>query len=164
MNIKVYLLKTIEEPVETEIETNKEEKNEKDYLRLIAAQNESERTLKIVKTENTINEERRRKIHSAILSGVFMAGMVAAVHFSGFDVDDAIRMEIEAINSMNALKEYLGMITPAMWATAAGTVINIINFINHRRRERNATIELEDMRRYAPENLQDEVERQARNK
>lgn len=155
-------LNTIEEPVE--VEQPKEEEKEKDYLRLIAAQNESERTLKIVQIENTINDEKKQKVKSAVLSGIFITGMVAAVHFSGVDVENAIRLELEAINSMDALKEYFSTITPAMWATAAGTVINVVNYIRHRRREKNATIEYENMQKYAPVNLQDEVERHARNK
>lgn len=141
-----------------------DEISEPNYTKLIAAQNESRRRLKIASINRTIDTERNKKRISAILAGVFAAGVIVATKYSGVDLDQAIQTEFEAINSLEALKEYLSMITPAMYATIIGAVTNFCNYLRHKRNQKEAMQALNDMDNYAPTAFLDEVERQARNK
>ena len=61
----------------TEITVLPEKKEEKDYLRLIAAQNESARRLKIKSVVNEISDEYKSKVKYAIISGVCFTGVAA---------------------------------------------------------------------------------------
>ena len=140
------------------------ENEDVDYNRLIAAQNESARRLKIASINRTIDTEKNKKRISAILTGVFAAGVIVATKYSGIDIEQGIQTEFEAINSMEALKEYLGMITPAMYATIICSVLNFENFLKHKRKQKDAEQELNDMQNYNPTAFLDEVDRQTRRK
>ena len=90
---------------------------EKDYARLIAAQNESARRLKIKGINNTLSEEYKKKNSFAIASGICFAGLVVATHFSGVDVNQAIQTEIQALHLMQLrnILEHLHLQCGELW-------------------------------------------------
>ena len=134
----------------------------KDYERLIAAQNESARRLKIKSINNILSEEHKKKSMFAIASGVCFAGLMIATHFSEVDMNQAIQTEIQALNSFDALKEYLGTFTPAMWGTMLATAASYSKYIKHSKAYKNANREFYDMMDNQPEDYQDIVEHQAK--
>ena len=137
---------------------------QKDYTRLIAAQNESARRLKIKGITNTLTEENKKKRGFAIASGICFAGLMAATHFSGIDPNQAIQTEIQALNSFDALKEYLAYFTPAMWGALVATAASVSRYIKHRKIYNNANQEFYDMVDNQPVDYQDAVENQARSR
>ncbi len=137
---------------------------EKDYTRLVAAQNESKRRLKIKSINNTLSEEHKKKSMFAIASGVCFAGVMVATHFSGVDVNQAIQTEIQALSSFDALKEYLGTFTPAMWGTMIATAGSLSKYIKHKKNYDKANQEFYDMMDNQPEDYQDIVETQAKSR
>ena len=136
----------------------------KDYARLVAAQNEATRRLKIKSIQNNLTDEQKRKNMYATISGICFAGALVATHFSGVDPNTAIATEIQAINSMDALKDYLATFTPAMWLTLTASVSSFFNFLKHRKKYNEANREFYDMMDTEPENYQDIVENQAKSK
>lgn len=98
----------------------------------------------------------------AIASGVCFAGLVAAIHFSGIDMNQAIQTEIQALYSFDALKDYLKTITPAMWGTMAATAVSYSKYIKHNKKYKSANEEFYDMMDNQPEDYQEIVEHQAR--
>ena len=141
-----------------------ENEEQKDYARLIAAQNESARRLKIKGITNTLTEEYKKKRGFAIASGICFAGLMVATHFSGIDPNQAIQTEIQALGSFDALKEYLGYITPAMWGTMIATTGSLSEYIRHKKKYDNANQEFYDMMDNQPEDYQDVVEHQAKSR
>ena len=141
-----------------------ESEKEKDYPRLIAAQNESARRLKIKGIINTLSEEQKKKTGYSIASGVFMIGTLVAIHFSGIDSKTAIETEVRALNSFDALKQYLAMFTPATYASMIATVLSISKYIKHKKNYSHANQEFYDMMDNQPEDYQDIVEGQAKSK
>lgn len=137
---------------------------EKDYARLVAAQNESKRRLKIKSINNTLSEEHKKKSTMAIASGICFAGLMVSCHFSGIDPMQAIQTEIQALSSFDALKEYFSMFTPAMYGTMIATAGSISSYINHKKKYNKANQEFYDMMNNQPEDYQDIVESQARSK
>lgn len=138
--------------------------NEKDYERLIAAQNESARRLKIKEINRNLSEEHKKRSAFAIASGVCFAGLMVATHFSGIDVNQAIQTEIQALSSFDALKEYLGNFTPAMWGAMIATAGSISKYIKHNKKYKKANQEFCDMMNNQPEDYQDIVENQAKSR
>lgn len=143
---------------------NEERYYEKDYARLIAAQNESARRLKIKGINNTLSEEYTKKNSFAIASGICFAGLVVATHFSGVDVNQAIQTEIQALHSFDAVKEYLGTFTPAMWGTMIAGATTLSKYIKHKKAYQKANQELYDMNTNEPEDYLGVVEYQAKSK
>lgn len=137
---------------------------EKDYSKLVAAQNESNRRLKIKKISNTLSDENIKKKAMAIISGICFAGLMAAVHFSGIDPKEAITTEIQSLNSFDSLKEYIGTFTPAMWGTMIATATSLSSFIKHKKNYNKANQEFYDMMDNRPEDYQDIVESQAKSR
>ena len=147
-----------------EIQDDKKEqkKEDLDYLRLIAAQNESERRIKIKNIQRTITEEKKEKILWAIISGVSIAGLFAATHFAHIDPSMAVKTEIQALNSWDAAKEYIKMITPAMWTTLVASAASISQYVKHNKKMKKANQDFYDMDENEPKDLQDIVESQAK--
>ena len=141
-----------------------ENEEQKDYARLIAAQNESARRLKIKGITNTLTEEYKKKRGFAIASGICFAGLMVATHFSGIDPNQAIQTEIQALGSFDALKEYLGYFTPAMLGAMIATAASLSKYIRHKKKYDNANQEFYDMMGIQPEDYQDVVEIQAKSK
>ncbi|MBR3660663.1 MAG: hypothetical protein IKN63_02025 [Bacilli bacterium] len=139
-----------------------ENEEQKDYARLIAAQNESARRLKIKGITNTLTEEHKKKRGFAIASGICLAGLMVATHFSGIDPNQALQTEIQSLSSFDALKEYLGAFTPAMWGSMIASVASISKYISHKKKYDNANQEFYDMMDNEPKDYQDIVESQAK--
>lgn len=148
----------------TEITVLPEKKEEKDYLRLIAAQNESARRLKIKSVVNEISDEYKSKVKYAIISGVCFTGVAVATYFSGVDAEQALKTEIEALNSFDALKDYLATFTPAMWGTLIAFASCEAKFIMHNKKYKKATREFYDMLDNQPVDYQDVVKSQAKSR
>lgn len=140
------------------------EMEQNDYLRLIAAQNEANRRLKIKSINNTLSDEKRKKSNRAIAAGISIVGLTAAVQFSGYDAEQAIALEMQALNSFDALKEYFSLYTPAMWGTLAATAVSISSYIKHSKKYNCAKQELADMTIIEPEVYLEEIEKQAKSK
>ena len=153
-NNKTVELEQVEEKQETE----------KDYTRLIAAQNESKRRLNIKKITKAISEEHKKKNLFALATGTCLAGLIASIHFSGVDPQQALQTEVQALNSFESLKEYFATFTPAMWMTMIGTAASFSNFIKHKEKYKTADSEFYDMINNQPEDYQDIVETQARHR
>lgn len=132
------------------------------YERLIAAQNESSRRLKIKSINNTLSEEHKKKCMFAKASGVCFAGLVVATYFSGIDINQAIQTEIQALNSFDALRDYLRTFTPAMWTTMLATAANYSKYLKHNRAYKKANQEFYDMMDNQPEDYQNIVEHQVK--
>ncbi len=131
------------------------------YAKLLAAQNESARRLRIINIENTLSDERRRRNLSAIIAGACMSGAAMLSHIQGIDINHAVELERQALTSYAALKEYLSMLTPSFYACVTVGAANILNFIRHRRNYNRASRELDAMNATAPEMFLDDIERQA---
>ena len=99
------------------------------YERLIAAQNESARRYKITRIKNTIDEEKRRKNISAIISGTWFVGAIVTALASGVDIHEAAQLEIQSLSSFSALKDYLALFSPALYASITLPAANFVNFI-----------------------------------
>lgn len=141
--------------------------NEKDYERLIAAQNESARRLKIKKINRTLSEEHKKRSMYAIASGVCFAGLMFATQFSGVDVYQAMQTEMQALSSFDALKEYLDTFAPTMLGTMitmVATVGSISKYIKHNKAYKKADKEFYDMMDTQPEDYLDIVEDQAKSR
>lgn len=141
--------------------------NEKDYERLIAAQNESARRLKIKKINRTLSEEHKKRSMYAIASGVCFAGLMFATQFSGVDVYQAMQTEMQALSSFDALKEYIDTFAPTMLGTMitmVATIGSISKYIKHNKKYKNANQEFYDMMDTQPEDYQDIVEDQAKSR
>lgn len=134
----------------------------RNYEKMIAAQNESNRRLKICKITRTIVEEDKKRCINGIISGVSVVGLMAATHFSGIDMNQAIQTEFQALNSASAFKEYLSYFTPAMWTSLAGTAVFYLNCIKHNRAYKNAKDELNDMDLASVDVCEDVVENHAK--
>lgn len=137
---------------------------EKDYSKLIAAQNEAARRLKIKSINNNLTEEYKKKNAMAIASGICFAGVLAATHFSGIDPNQALATEIQALNSFEALKQYLSMITPAMYGSIIAWVASTSSYIKHKKRYDKANKEFYDMAYNQPTDYLDTVERQSKSR
>jgi hypothetical protein len=138
--------------------------NEKDYARLIAAQNESERRLKILEVEHDLDDASKKRRGYSIAAGICFVGMMVAEQFSGVNPAEAIKTEIEALNSFDSLKEYMGYFTPAMWGTMIGAAFSLSRYMSARKKYKKSQQKLEDMLSNQPTNYLDAVEHQARNK
>ncbi len=137
---------------------------QEDYARLIAAQNESARRLKIKSITTTLTEEHKKKRGFAIAAGICFAGLMVATHFSGIDPNQALQTEIQALSSFDAVKEYLGQITPAMWGTMIATAASLSQYIKHKKKYDSANREFYDMMDNQPTDYQDIVEQQAKSR
>lgn len=136
----------------------------KNYDELIAAQNESERRIKIKGIINTLTEEQKKKRIFAILSGVCFGGLMVATHFSGIDSNQILRTELQSLQSFDAAKEYISSITPAMWEGMIATAVSLSQFIKHKRNYNKANQEFYDVTDNEPINYLDTVKSQARNR
>lgn len=132
----------------------------KDYERLIAAQNEATRRLKIRSINNKLSEEKAKKSKFAIISGVCMSGVIAATLFSGIDPEQAWQTQIQALNSFEALKEYFSMLTPAIYGTMIATTASLCGYIKHHKKQKKASQELDDILSIKPEFYLDDIKKE----
>lgn len=141
-----------------------EEKNELsvDYAKLVAAQNEAGRRLKIATFTHDLTEEQKKKSLWGKVSGVCIAGIIASSYLTGFDYKEAVALEIQALTSLEALKDYLMMITPPMWLSILGSAGSIMKYKLHNDKLKEAQFNLDTINEFLPKNYLDEVEGQAR--
>ena len=139
-----------------------ENKEVKNYAQLIAAQNESKRRLRVIEIQDELTDEKKKKCGYAIAIGVCVAGLVVATIAANVDVNQAIQTEIQALNSFDALKEYLSNFTPAMWGTIIATSTAVSGYIIHNRKYKKADKEFYDMMDNQPEDYLNIVEHQAK--
>lgn len=139
------------------------EKESKDYGRLIAAQNESARRLKIKKIIRKLSDENKKRSESAIVFGISLCGLTVAT-LTGVNIEQAIQTEIQALSSFDALREYLGLFTPAMWATIILGASSMCDYMRHDRAYKKANNEFYDMMDTQPEDYQEIVEHQAKSR
>ena len=137
---------------------------EKDYMRLVAAQNEAARRFKIKSIQHTLSEENKKKNMMAIISGICFAGIAASTYFSGVDIQQAITAELQAVNSFESLKEYLSTFTPAMYGSIAATAASLSLYLKSKRNYNKANQEFYDMMDTDPQDYQDAVESQAKSR
>lgn len=145
-----------------EIKARRESEIEPDYLKLLAAHKVSERRIKIRNVEKKIAEERVSKIYSAILAGVAFTGLFVLMKTSGLDTEKAIEMEKQAIFSVDALKEYLGMFTPGMWLALAGAAAGIASYSKHNDKQMDAQFEYDILKENDPLDIKPLVESDAK--
>lgn len=155
---------------------NKEQETineEKDYTRLIAAQIESKRRIKIKSINNTLHEENKKKIIYSIATATCFVGLMVATHFSGVDSKDAIATEIRGLQQFFAnqpqealvsVKDYLSTITLPMWGGIIALAGSLSAYIKHKKKYDKANEEFYDVTDNEPVDFQDVVERQARTK
>lgn len=137
---------------------------EKDYARLIAAQNESARRIKIQNIQNTLSYEQKKKRDYAIATGICIVGTTFASLYAGISPTNALQSQIHALSSFDALKDYLESFTPAKWVAIIATATNIINYIKHNDKYNKANADFYAMMDHPSENYQDIVENQAKSK
>ncbi len=158
---------------------------QKDYIRLVAAQNEAARRLRIQGIQNTLTQEHRERRNFAIISGICFIGFVAQQYFGGMDFNQDLntqlqsllsfdglknyletygRAQFQALASFDGLKNYLKTFTPAQWLTLFGTAGSYSNYLKHSRKYAKANQEFYDMMDNQPIDYQDVVERQARSR
>ena len=133
----------------------------KDYAKLIAAQNESARKLKIIGVQRELNVARRRRVAAAFATGFYACGLIVATCFSGIDPNEIFHAGIDALNSFDSLKELVQQITPAMWLSILGTIAAYTEFIRQSRNYRTANEEFYDIVNYEPTDYLKTVDSQA---
>lgn len=133
-----------------------------DYAKLVAAQNEAGRRLKITTFTHDLTEEQKKKSLWGKVSGAFVAGLIATTALTGFDVNQAVALEIQSLTSMEALKDYFAMVTPPMWLSMIGTAGSILNYKFHNDKLKKAQFNLDMLKEFLPENYLGEVERQSK--
>ena len=112
------------------------EQHDENYLKLIAAQNERNRVVKICEIQDNLTLEERRRMRSAIALGISITCVFASTLLSDMDITSMQMNEIlmqtwEQLSSFEALKEYFKSLTPAMYLSAAATILNGRNYIRH---------------------------------
>lgn len=119
--------------------------NDNDYANLLKNQSPAYRTLRIKKIDNDLLTEKKEKNAMAITSGICFSGLLFATYFSRIDPNQAITTEIQTLSSLDYLKNYLSMITPAMCSTMIATAISIAEYIKHNKKYSEASREFKDI-------------------
>lgn len=110
-------------------------KQREEYLKKIkldAANEVRARDLQIKRVASATTRESKKARNSAIATGVFTIGLIGATLYSGLDVSTVINNGIQALKSVESLGEFCLMIPSAIYATLAGTIVNLTSFIKHR--------------------------------
>ncbi len=80
--------------------------------------------IKKIDTEyDDITKDKRRW---ALISGMFVSSVSASVLISNVDFDDAVKLEIETLNSFDSLEKYLSLTTPEVWKIISNSVESFI--------------------------------------
>lgn len=139
-----------------------EEAIEPDYIRLDQARKESERRYKLVSTANKIDDEKRKKVISAIATGVCFSALMASTLFSGNDLEKMAQLGLNVFNNMELVPEYLQSFTPAMWLSVVGTATSFVKYIKHSKKEKEAERDFDNMLALNPTYFMGEVKQQAK--
>ena len=143
------------------------EQNNENYLKLIAAQNEHNRVVKICEIHNNLTLEERRRTRSAIALGISITCIFASTLLSDMDItsmqmNDIIMQAYEQLSSFEALKEYFKSLTPAMYLSVAATVLNGRNYIRHHHKVQELESKLHVNTMNEPTDFYSKVEGQSR--
>lgn len=88
--------------------------------------NISTRKLMIKKIDKEYDEEMKDKKRWALISGMYISGVLAPVLLSNVELVDAAQTEIETLNSFESLGRYLAVTTPEMWSQISSSIQNFI--------------------------------------
>lgn len=147
-----------------DIITNQKEEN---YLKLIAAQNEHKRVLKIFEIQDKLTLEERRRTNSAIVLGISAVCLLAStltldIDMNITEINEMLMQTYEHLSSFESLKEYFKSLTPAVYLSMAATVLNGRNYIRHHRKVQELEGELHVNTMNDPTDFYGEVEGQSR--
>lgn len=137
----------------------KEVNGDPNYLRYIAAQGDAERQRELDERYIKLQTDKAKMINNAIMTGVFIVGYAAAVHFSGLNMDQFLEQELRALNSWGDLKEWAATITPAMWLTILGAASSIIGLIKNKTDLEMDKVRLDSAIAHDPDKIQDRIDR-----
>lgn len=84
------------------------------------------RKLEIKKIDKEFDDETKDKRRWALISGMFSSGVSASVLLSNISFSEAVRTEIETLNSFESLGRYLAVTTPDMWKLISISVNSFI--------------------------------------
>lgn len=88
------------------------------------------RNLIIKKIDKEFDEETKDKRRWALIAGMFSSGVSASVLLSNVDIVEAVKNEIETLNSFESLGRYLSVTTPDMWGAISSSVTSFIESVN----------------------------------
>ena len=125
----------------------------------VAEQMETERRYKILRLERVENDERRARVRGAILGGVSMAALLLLGLNHQATTSELLDLEIQALSSVDALKQYLTSFTPAEYLAVLGTASGFLSAIKHNNRYHQAQGELEDMINSQEEQIENQEQR-----
>ena len=120
------------------------------------------RKLKIIDINNTLTKEKEKKKEFAIASGICNISLVNAIHFTGLDLKSA--EETQYLSSLDSFKDFLKLFPPAIWATMIVAAVSISNYIKHKKKYDKINQELHDIVDNHPEDYQNIVEYQTKNR
>lgn len=80
----------------------------------------------IKKIDNVYDEETKDKKRWALISGMYISGVLAPVLLSNAELVEAVQTEIEVLNSFESLGRYLSVTTPDMWSLISSSVQNFV--------------------------------------
>ena len=126
-------------------------------IKLSAANEVRARDLQIKSVSRVRNEEAKKTRNSAIATGIFAIGLIATTLSSGLDVSTVIENGAQALKSIESLGSFCMMIPTAIYATLAGTVVNIASFIKHRRKYCKVSLEYSDLYNSDPVKYLDDI-------
>lgn len=155
------------QPNNKEIIENIQHQENENYLKLIAAQNERNRTVKICTIQSELSREESRRTISAIATGISIASIFATTLLSDVNMDltqinELVMEAYEQLSSFEALKEYFKSLTPAMYLSIAATILNARNYIRHNRRCQALDDELANETMFEATDFYSKVEGQSR--
>ncbi len=134
------------------------------YLRLIAAQKEAERQVKIANVNYTLTEEHRKRNLARWATAACTVGLLVAGYFNAIDPIEAIKIEIAGLSTFEGLREYLRSITPAEYLGMLGTSAAISQWIKHGSAYKKANAEHASLTDNTPEIFMDVAEHQAKSR
>lgn len=82
--------------------------------------------LTIKRIDKEYDEETKDKKRWALISGMYISGVLAPVLLSNVDFVEAAQTEIETLNSFESLGRYLMVTTPEMWGQISSSIQNFI--------------------------------------
>lgn len=84
------------------------------------------RKFTIKKIDKEYDEETKDKKRWALISGMYISGVLAPVLLSNAELVEAAQVEIETLNSFESLGRYLVVTTPEMWGQISTSIQNFI--------------------------------------
>lgn len=82
----------------------------------------------IKRIDKEYDEETKDKKRWALISGMYISGVLAPVLLSNAEFVEAAQTEIETLNSFESLGRYLSVTTPEMWSLISSSIQNFLDF------------------------------------